>query len=297
MSLGLGLGLHKKNSVLGGLITSSVDFRILVNTANAGVSNSDQFQFTGALGDYDVEVWDSTGSTLQETITGLSDAATITIAAGVGIYELRVFPAATNGFNRIQFDNGGDKSKLIEIRNWGDIVWSTMARAFYGCNNLTKVISQSNAKTSNVTDFQRIFQATGIVYTLDFSLFDTSSSNVFLASFFSSQGIPSIIFDNDFSNVTRIDNALGLLPSLIDAPGIENLNISSVTNFSNFLTGTSLPTSRYDALLINYEAQAPNTGLNFSGGNSKYTAGGAAEAARTSLENTYNWTITDGGPA
>jgi hypothetical protein len=85
--------------------------------------------------------------------------------------------------------------------------------------------------------------------------------------------------------------------NLTDIIGIENFSISSVTNFSNFLLNVTLPTSRYDALLINYEAQAPNPNLSFHGGNSKYTAGGAAEAARTNLATTYNWTITDGGPA
>lgn len=46
--LGLTLGLNAS----GGSISSDplTDFRILVKTDNAGVSNDDQFQFTGAVG-------------------------------------------------------------------------------------------------------------------------------------------------------------------------------------------------------------------------------------------------------
>jgi surface protein len=99
------------------------------------------------------------------------------------------------------------------------------------------------------------------------------------------------------ANVTNMSSMFRDCSNLTDIIGIENFSISSVTNFSNFLLNVTLPTSRYDALLINYEAQAPNPNLSFHGGNSKYTAGGAAEAARTNLATTYNWTITDGGPA
>ncbi|MFX1236080.1 MAG: hypothetical protein ACFFAS_04085 [Promethearchaeota archaeon] len=36
-------------------------------------------------------------------------------------------------------------------------------------------------------------------------------------------------------------------------------------------------------------------GFSFHGGNSTYTSGGAAEAARNLLDSTYMWFITDGG--
>ena len=56
-------------------------------------------------------------------------------------------------------------------------------------------------------------------------------------------------------------------------------------------------TANYDATLIAWDAQGT---MAFSGtvnfGGSKYTAGGAAEAARTSLISKWGG-ITDGGPA
>jgi surface protein len=370
------LGTDEAVSAATGQITapSNTDFRIVVKTDNAGVSNNDQFQFTGALGDYDVEVYDETGTTLQETITGLSDAATITIAGGAGTYELRVFPAAVNPFNRIQFNNGGDRLKLLEIRNWGDVVWSTMDFAFFGCSNITSITSSVAPDFSQVTSMSAMFNGCSSLTALDVSGFSTAQVTSMSAMFrscssltaldvsgFSTAQVTSMfaMFDgcssltaldvsgfstaqvtsmsamfNGCSSLTALDvsgfstaqvtsmssmfngcSSLTALDvsgfstaqvtsmsamfrscsSLTDITGIENFTIASVTNFINFLSSVTLPTSRYDSLLINYEAQAPNTGLNFHAGNSQYTAGGAAEAARTNLATTYSWTITDGG--
>ncbi|MFQ3213464.1 MAG: hypothetical protein ACI9C9_000992, partial [Marivirga sp.] len=39
-------------------------------------------------------------------------------------------------FPRINFNNGGDKDKILTVEEWGDIEWSNMQTAFYGCTNL-----------------------------------------------------------------------------------------------------------------------------------------------------------------
>jgi hypothetical protein len=61
------------------------------------------------------------------------------------------------------------------------------------------------------------------------------------------------------------------------------------------MSGVTLSTVNYDALLIAWDAQGA---MSYSGtvnfGSSKYTAGGAAEAARTSLISKWGG-IIDGG--
>jgi len=89
--------------------------------------------------------------------------------------------------------------------------------------------------------------------------------------------------------------------SITDVPGVENFNIEAL-NVSNaldhFLNGTSIPTARYDALLINWDAQDPLDNMNVVRfGSSTYTAGGTAAAARANLISTDGWTIQDGGTA
>ncbi len=57
---------------------------------------------------------------------------------------------------------------------------------------------------------------------------------------------------------------------------------------------TTLNTATYDALLIATAANNSKLNVVFNGGNSTYTLGGAAEAARNTLI-ANGWTITDGG--
>lgn len=74
---------------------------------------------------------------------------------------------------------------------------------------------------------------------------------------------------------------------------LSGWNISIVTSMSNFMTGTTLSTANYDAILISWSTQIPLVSSSVSFGNSQYTLGGAAEAARTTL--LTEWSITDGG--
>lgn len=91
----------------------------------------------------------------------------------------------------------------------------------------------------------------------------------------------------DFSETFRLTNF---------DQDISGWDISSATTMHDMFQGTLLSTVNYDAILIGWEALAgtPNN-INISFGTSQYTLGGAAEAARTSLINTYGWTISDGG--
>ena len=57
---------------------------------------------------------------------------------------------------------------------------------------------------------------------------------------------------------------------------------------------SAMTQANYDALLISWAAQSVQSNVAF-GTSAQYTAGGAAEAARNTLVNTYSWTISDGG--
>jgi hypothetical protein len=85
-----------------------------------------------------------------------------------------------------------------------------------------------------------------------------------------------------------------------------NWDISSVYHMGGMFSGVNLSTVSYDLTLVYWEgylqAAFPNgvgySGLDWQGANfnsAKYTAGSAAETARTSLVNTFGWNITDGG--
>ena len=108
-------------------------FIIEVDTSKAGVSNNNQFQFTGAEGDYDVVA--KQNDIVVATFNDLSNQETITLPSS-GVYDLEVKSKEVNGFNRIAFNNGGDRGKLTYIKQWGTIAWSSFERAFFGSSNL-----------------------------------------------------------------------------------------------------------------------------------------------------------------
>ena len=83
------------------------------------------------------------GSTL--TITGLPSGATIRL----GIYP-------TN-FQRININNGTDRSRLLDVEQWGSTVWTSMANAFFGCNNLNITATDIPVLTS-CTRMEQMFQ-------------------------------------------------------------------------------------------------------------------------------------------
>lgn len=84
--------------------------------------------------------WDNNGSIDQAGITG-----DITHDFGApGTYTIRI----SGSFPRIYFNNSGDAKKLVSIDQWGDILWTSMEKAFAGCINM-----ESNASDSPELNF------------------------------------------------------------------------------------------------------------------------------------------------
>ncbi|WP_375560108.1 BspA family leucine-rich repeat surface protein [Bernardetia sp. OM2101] len=98
------------------------------NLTNAGVGNGSAIAQTGSY-----------------IINGLTNGDT---------YEV----AITGDFPRFYMnDNAIEKTKLWTIEEWGDIEWSSMASAFYGCSNLTYTATD-NPNLTGVTDLSRMFE-------------------------------------------------------------------------------------------------------------------------------------------
>jgi len=61
------------------------------------------------------------------------------VYATPGDYQISI----TGSFPRIFFNDSGDKLKIMSIDQWGVQPWLSMERAFYGCNQLTELASDS----------------------------------------------------------------------------------------------------------------------------------------------------------
>jgi len=286
-------------------------FTIEVKTDNAGTSNDNQFQFTGAQGDYDVVA--KQNDIVVATFNDLSGEQTITLPSS-GIYVLEVSAKEVNGFNRIAFDNGGDKDNIIDIKQWGEVAWSSFERAFFGCSNML-VTATDIPDLSLVTSMNRMFRNTSIanpdtsnwdvssVTDMSFMFLSATSANpntsnwdvsnvtdMILMFFFASSANPDVS-NWDVSSVTNMSNMFYKATSA--NPNTSNWDVSNVVSMSRMLEDSNLSVENLTACYENWSQLNLQQNVSFSAGSTKYNASG--QAGRDILVNTYNWTIEDGG--
>jgi len=241
-----------------------------------------------STGNYNFTVDWGDGS--SDTITAYNQAEVTHTYATAGTYDVNI----TGTIEGWQFNNAGDKDKITNISIWGPLVITTNA-AFHGCSNLD--ITATDVLIINTTDFSKAFNGCSSLTTLDASSWNTSSVTTLQGAFNGCSSLTTLDASGwNTSSVTTLSYTFFNCSSLTTLD-VDLWDINQVTNFTAFASGVSIPTADYDDILIAWEAQVPLSGKNISFGNSQYTAGGAAEAARTSLINTYGWTITDGGAA
>ena len=261
----------------------SKEFIIEVNTELSGVSDSNQFQFTGAVGEYNVKAFQN--DVEVSSFNDLVNQQTITLPSE-GIYELRVIPKEA-GFNKMRFGNGGDKLKLLKILNWGlyGVNEPNQSNAFRGCENNTE-IAGNGAWFDVVTHGSNMLR------------------NNNLTSLPEGMDLP-LLTDGRFM---FLDNLLTSLPKEMELPLLmngaamfvgnsitslpEGMILVNLTNGSLMFLGNKINTERYSQLLIDLEANNNNNNVSFNGGDSKYNAQG--EIARNALI-ARGWSFTDGG--
>ncbi len=248
-----------------------------------------------STGVYDFDVDWGDGS--SDTITAYNQAEVTHTYTTAGTYTVSI----TGTIEGFRFNNGGDRTKIQTIESYGSLVISTDA-SFYGCTNLTSTATDAPkiTTTSLSRTFQNCSNFNGAIGNWDVSGV-TAIFNMFrIASSFnqdlSSWDISSVA---NMSAMFRASNAM----SSTNLGAVKDWTITDLTIASDFMLDctNSMSTQDYDALLIAWQGQSPNTGVSIDFNNAKYTAGGAAETARTSLTTAtptgFGWTILDGGTA
>ena len=306
--IGYGSIYAVSNSGLTLLLQDNRAFIMEVDTSKTG-SNSDQFQFTGAQGDYDV-VAKQNGIVVQ-TFNNLSNQETITFSNGSGVYVLEVNAKEVNGFTGMRFIDSGDKLKLLKIIQWG-IFNETRSSTFFGCENLTE-IGNDNDWLNSITSGFRIFAKSGLT-SLPASLnlnSLTNGSDMFLLTSLTSLPLGMALTSLENGNAMFKASPLTSLPALMILDNLENGNqmffgcqltsLSSEMNLANLENGTlifhsnTIDTAIYSTLLVNMQNLNSNTNVSFNGGNSQYNDAG--EVARNLLINNQSWSFNDGGKA
>jgi len=190
------------------------------------------------------------------------------------------------------------------VGSWSTANVTNMLSMFAFCSGMTSPPPVGSWSTANVTNMDSLFRGcSGMTSPPDVSGWDTAKVTSVHYIFGGCSGMtsPPDVSGWDTAKVQDMRLAFYLLGSR-DIPA-DDWSIAGVTvpnSFDSMFLLTTLPTARYDALLTKWEAQAVKpVGATFHGGSSKYSAGSAAQTARTSLANpaTNNWTIVDGGRA
>lgn len=239
-------------------------------TFDASFDNSMTGAFTSETGSlqlplvsgesYDfIALW---GDGTYTTITGYNDSGTLHTYPGTGVFTLNVMDTTDLV---IRFNNSGDAPKLVEISRWGDSTTISYDSTFYGCTNLQ--ITTNNIPLIATTDLSNTFR-------------DCSSLQSGL-SYWNTSGVTNMSY--------MLANAAGY------DEDISQWNVESVTGLVGFMSGVTLSVENYDALLSGWSAQVVQTGVYADFGNSQYSTTG--EPYLDILTGTYNWNISDNGPA
>lgn len=196
-----------------------------------------------------------------------------------------------------------------DIGSWNTSNVEDMSDLFSGAIAFNRDISDWDV--SSVDDMSQMFDG-AIVFTQDISTWDVSSVDDMKKMF---KG--AIAFNQDISgwDVSLVDNMQEMFNGAIAFnQNLGNWDIGSLAeavdyggglegSMVNMFSGVTLSVENYDNTLIGWATDSSPggsgdgiddipSGISFSGGNSSYCM---AINERNTLENTYNWTITDKG--
>ena len=201
----------------------------------------------------------------------------------------------------ISATNFGETFQICSVFN-GDIsFWDVSGTTgFANFFNRAKLFNRdiSSWDMSSATNLTAMFKDAE-TFNKDISSWDVSNVNNFKEMFRETNDFNQPIGSWTIKNV--VNQNINMQRMFRQAKSFDqslaNWNMEQVNNLQEFLLDAGLSTANYNATLIGWAAQTVQSGLTCDFGNSQYTAGGAAEAARNKLINTYGWTITDGGAA
>jgi surface protein len=192
-----------------------------------------------------------------------------------------------NAFNQT-FDFNGN------LNNWDVSSVTNFGGCFFRAREFNGDIT--NWDVSSATSFRDMFDDAER-FNQDISNWDVSNVGDFKEMFLGADDFNQPIGSWTIKNGGNVNMQRMFRNAISFDQSLANWNMTQVNNLIEFLSNATLSTANYDATLIGWAAQTVRSGLTCDFGNSQYTAGGAAEAARNTLINTYGWTITDGGAA
>jgi surface protein len=227
--------------------TGKFPFEFTINTANLSTGSTAADQFKLPLVD-DGNVLNAVvdwGDGSSDTITVWNQAETTHTYASSGTYTVSI----TGDLSGWQFNNGGDRLKMLNVNSWGVLNISASA-GFFGCANLT--CSATDAPTITTTSLYRCFSGcpnfNGAIGNWDISnVISLQEMFVFASAFnqdiglWNTQNVTNMAelffaassFNKDIGswNVSNVVSMQSLFRNATSFNGnIANWDVSSVTN-------------------------------------------------------------------
>ncbi|MBX2827382.1 MAG: BspA family leucine-rich repeat surface protein [Flavobacteriaceae bacterium] len=147
-----------------------------------------------------------------------------------GVYTITI----EGTFPQIYFNDTGDKDKILTIEQWGDIGWSSMEDAFYGCSNLTYNATDipDLSLVSNMNDMFR-----------GCSVFNGAIGNWNLNGVTNVSGmfLNATLFNQPLNNwdVSTVTNMRFLFSNTSFNQNIDSWDVSNVINMGSLFEGNS----------------------------------------------------------
>ncbi|TAE49826.1 MAG: BspA family leucine-rich repeat surface protein, partial [Cytophagales bacterium] len=159
------------------------------------------------------------------TLTGQTGNCTITGLTNGNTYEVSI----TGTFPRIFFSgSAAERPKIRNIKQWGNIAWSSMSSAFTGCVNLNSNATDA-PNLSGVTDMTAMFQGCTI-FNGDIGSWSTSTITTMNNTFRAAVAFNQNIGTWNTGNVTNM-SAMFLGATAFDQ-NIGTWNTGNVTDMS-----------------------------------------------------------------
>ena len=221
-----GIGTTFRSSAFGGAAPVNLDFVSTWDTTLAGSASDTVVLPLLSGGTYSGTIdWGDGNS------DALSYANRTHVYASSGTYTITISGSDIQGF---QFNNGGDRRKITDISNWGNLTITTNA-AFYGCSNLD--VTATDAPTISTTSLDSCFRGCTSLTTADLSSWDVSSVISMFAVFSGATSFNQPLDNWDVSSVTSMEAMFGGATSF-NQP-LDNWDVSSVTSMFQMFYGAS----------------------------------------------------------
>ncbi len=247
------LGLQNKTLVASGLFYCDSSARdTLVNSLNWNIIG-DKFLvdcYPTILPGAFVSIWEASGFPLSITIPTTGSGYNYDIDFGDGTILTNVTGSATHtytqpgayhvsitgDFPQIYFNNTGDKNKILNIVQWGNLEWMSMEKAFRGCQNL-RIYATDIPDLSQVTNMSYMFQNAS-QFNQHVNNWDVSNITNMKGLFAGSTVFNMSLNDWNVSNVTDISEILGGAINF-NRP-LNNWDVSNVTDMQWMFSGATL---------------------------------------------------------